>query len=250
MMIRSLLTLSAPMPIRRELRDLYPVLARSVGASASSAPEAYANAAAGRIVPPCAACRTGDGTIRHETRGATDAPASLVGPTWSRWCDCERRARRRASGSRSDQQRIAQPAQPLSALPPDPRSPAPIWRSGGSRICSAERWAIRSSDRTGIGDTSADGRSTAAARAGREAGRWPALPSYFSAFRRPEAGQRRRLPRRFYASEGSLCRCRFTVRLGMTSLPHGNTEGGEARFQPVLGIALREVLLPPQHAGD
>lgn len=45
--------------------------ARSAGASASSASEACVKAAAGRMVPPCAACRTGDGSIRQKTHGVT-----------------------------------------------------------------------------------------------------------------------------------------------------------------------------------
>ena len=45
--------------------------ARSAGAFASSASEACVKAAAGRMVPPCAACRTGDGSIRQKTHGVT-----------------------------------------------------------------------------------------------------------------------------------------------------------------------------------
>ena len=73
------------MPIRRELRDLYPAHWRaSVGASASSAPTAYAKVAAGRMVLPCAACRTGDGTIRRKTRGEIGAAGPPAGPTSNR----------------------------------------------------------------------------------------------------------------------------------------------------------------------
>jgi hypothetical protein len=43
------------------------------------------------MAPLCAAYRTGDGTIRHGKRGATDAGASLVGLTWSRSCRCGQR---------------------------------------------------------------------------------------------------------------------------------------------------------------
>jgi hypothetical protein len=50
----------------------------------SNGPEAYARVAAGRMALLYAAFRTGDGTIKHETRGATDAGALLVGLIWSR----------------------------------------------------------------------------------------------------------------------------------------------------------------------
>jgi hypothetical protein len=56
----------------------------SAGAFASSEQPAYAKAAAGRMAPLCAVCQMGDGTIKHGEHGATDAGASLVGPTWNK----------------------------------------------------------------------------------------------------------------------------------------------------------------------
>ena len=48
---------------------------------ASSVPAACARGAAGRMAPLCAACRTGDGTIKHGKHGVTGGGALLVGPT-------------------------------------------------------------------------------------------------------------------------------------------------------------------------
>jgi hypothetical protein len=36
------------------------------------------------MAPLCAACRTGDGTIKYGKHGATDVGALLVGPTWNK----------------------------------------------------------------------------------------------------------------------------------------------------------------------
>jgi hypothetical protein len=61
----------------------------SAGAFALSEQPVYAKAAAGRMAPLCAVCRTGDGTIKHGKRGATGGGASLVGLIWSRPLGCE-----------------------------------------------------------------------------------------------------------------------------------------------------------------
>jgi hypothetical protein len=81
------------MPIRRELRNLYPAHWRELSRRVRFERAAGVCQGCGRpMAPPCAACRTGDGSIRHGKHGATDAAVSIAGPTSSKWCGCGRRA--------------------------------------------------------------------------------------------------------------------------------------------------------------
>jgi hypothetical protein len=77
---------------------------------------------------------------------------------------------------------------------------------------------------------------------------WPPLLSHFPRPAGEERGSGHAAPQ--ILRSGSLYVTLVSLDSFVSTLPHGNAEGGEARLQPVLDTALHQILLPLQHAGD
>ena len=140
------------MPIRRELRDLYPAHWRELSRRVRFERAHGMCQGCGRPHGATVRClpdgRWYDSAAKHVARPARPHRPLARPRADGAATDDARRAGRRASGSRSGQQPAAQPARPLSALPPDPRSPASSGAaadhlSAPPRLGGPVPWAVR-----------------------------------------------------------------------------------------------------------